>query len=162
VLDYLRSGACATEYVLAADCDDALMRDDPARAVALLQAADCEMLVSSTAYARYRNMPDVKAQTISFAPPELAAERKPRIHLNAGVYIARTAFLVEYLTEAAKYVTDNDLPSGALTDMTDAEVLARLPDFPVGIGSDQTIMRYLFPRFYPRMKIDYGGKLARR
>jgi len=162
VRDYLRSGACTTEYVLFADCDDALMRDDPARAIELLQAAGCDMLISSTAYARYRNMPDEKARTESFAPQPLRGQSKPRIHLNAGVYIARVAFLADYLAEAAKYVTDNDLPSGALTDMSDAEVLRRLPDFPRGIGSDQTIMRYLFPRFYPRMKIDYDHALALR
>jgi hypothetical protein len=162
VLDWLRSGACQTEYVLFADCDDAMMRDDPARAVNLLREADCDMLVSSTAYARYRNMPDVKAKTMALAPEGMRQGHKPRIHLNAGVYVARADFLAEYLTEAAKYVTDDDLPSGALTDMTDEEVLRRLPDFPRGIGSDQTIMRYLFPRFYPRMKIDYAHALALR
>jgi hypothetical protein len=106
-------------------------------------------------------MPEVKAHMISLAPPEMQRGRKPRIHLNAGVYVARTKFLLEYLTEAEKYVTDSDLGE-QLYDMDEAEVIARLPDFPRGIGSDQTIMRYLFPRFYPRMKIDYAGRLAPR
>lgn len=156
-LDWLRSGACKTDYVLSVDCDDALMRDDPAKAVALL--GDGEMLVSSTTYARYRNMPDVKAAMLKLAPPKLAQARHPRVHLNAGVYVAKRGFLEEYLTAASAFVTGDDL---RLDGLTDAEVLARLPDFPRGVGSDQTIMRYLFPTFYPRMKIDYANLLAAR
>lgn len=161
-LEYLKSGACRTEYILATDCDDALLRDDPAKAIALLNEADCDMLISSTAYARYRNMPEVKERMVALAPAEMRRARKPRIHLNAGVFVARTKFLTEYMSEAAQYVTANDLPSDALADMSDAQVLSRMPDFPRGIGSDQTIMRYLFPRFYPRMKIDYRSRLAFR
>ena len=162
VLDFLRSGRCETEYILCCDCDDVLVRGEPARAIEFLHAAGCEMLVSSTAYARYRNMPEVKARMIAIAPDDLRNRRGARIHLNAGVFVARAAFLKEYMEEAMTYVTENDVPSRLLTNMSDAEVLARLPDFPRGIGSDQTIMRYLFPRFHPRMKIDYSGQLALR
>jgi hypothetical protein len=161
ILDYLLSGKCQTEYVLFCDSDDALMRDDPQRATDLFQNADCDMLVSSTTYARYRLMPDVRDWTVSIAPEDLRKKRRPHIHLNTGVYIARTAFLKEYLKAAMQYVTEGDLGQ-ELHGMTDAEVLARLPEFPRGIGSDQTIMRYLFPRFHPRMKIDYESRLAFR
>ena len=162
VLDFLRSGRCTTEYVLWADCDDALFRGNPVVAVEILKQADCDMLVSSTKYARYRNMPHVRQRMTELAPPEMQNRSKPAINLNAGVLVARAAFLQEYLAEAAAYVTNNDLPSADLRQMNDAEVLDRLPEFPRGIGSDQTIMRYLFPGFYPRMKIDYASRLALR
>jgi hypothetical protein len=162
-LAYLESGRCTTEYVMCVDCDDALMRDDPAKAIDLLRAVQCDMLVSATSYDHYILMPEMRAQTIASAPPQYRDRPHPRIHLNAGVFIARAAFLREYLTAAARYVTDDDLPSGVpLSTMSDDEVLRLLPQFPRGIGSDQTIMRYLFPRFYPRMQIDYALKLAVR
>lgn len=162
VLDYLRSGRCTTEYVLWADCDDALFRDDPAVTIDLLKQANCEMLVSSTSFDGYRNMPDVKQWTTQLGQAEARQRRRPNIHLNAGVLIARTDFLQEYLTEASTFVTENDLPAGALRRLSDAEILRLLPEFPRGTGSDQRIMRYLFPRFYPRMKIDYDSRLALR
>ena len=162
MLDWLTSGACTTEYVLFSDCDDALMRDDPQKAIDLLQAAGCQMLVSSTAYDAYHGMPDVKVKTESFAPPGRTKTNRPRIHLNAGVYIARAGFLREYLEAARQYVTDDDLSIETLNVISDKDLLRLLPEFPCGVGSDQTIMRYLFPRFHPRMKIDYDERLARR
>ena len=162
ILDHLRSGACATEYILVSDSDDALIRDDPQKAIDLLRAADCEMLVSSTAYAAYHGMPDVKIKTMSLAPPQRDGSRHPRIHLNAGVYIARASFLREYLEATRQYVSEHDLAIEKLNIISDEDLLRLLPDFPRGVGSDQTIMRYLFPQFYPRMKIDYDERLARR
>jgi hypothetical protein len=162
ILEYLESGACTTQYVLSTDCDDALLRDDPAKTIELLRAAGCEMLVSSSSYKLYRNMPQVREQTEALAPISLQGGKRQRIHLNAGVYIATASFLKEYLHIAAQYVTDNDFRSHELIDVSDEELRRILPDFPRGFGSDQAIMRLLFPRFYPRMQIDYAGRLALR
>ena len=35
-----------------------------------------------------------------------------------------------------------------------------LPDFPKGVGCDQAIIRFMHPKFYPRVKIDYQDQLA--
>jgi hypothetical protein len=162
ILRWFRSGACTTEYVLCADCDDALMNDDPARAVQLLQEAGCDLLVSSSSYTLYRNMPEARRATEAIAPPERRVGLKPNIHLNAGVYISTAKFLREYLEMASAYVTSADLQSHELLGMSDADLLHMLPEFPRGFGSDQAIMRYLFPRLYPRMKIDYDARLVER
>jgi hypothetical protein len=162
VLDYLRSGRCTTEYVLWCDCDDALIRDDPQKAIDLLEGAGCEMLVSSTAYAAYHGMPELKKAAIATAPPEALQSKRPRIHPNAGVFVARRVFLQDYLEEAQRYVTDQDLPIERVNRMADDELLRTLPAFPRGVGCDQTILRYLLPRFGGRIKIDYASRLALR
>ncbi len=162
LLDYVRSGACRSEYLLYFDADDAVLRGSPAVAIDALKAADCEMLVSSTPHGRYHGMPDVKLKTSALAPPDIGAKQRAPIHLNAGVFISRTAFLLEYLDDAKRYVSDDDMPIKALHQTSDDDLLRLLPDFPLGVGSDQTIMRYLFFRYYPRIKIDYEQKLAIR
>ncbi len=162
MLDYLSSGRCTTEYVMFCDSDDALMRDDPAKAVALLEAAQCDMLISTTKYADYRGMPERAAMTTALAPVDLRSKPRAAIHLNSGVFIARRTFLAEYLTTANQYITSDDLEGDWLRIFDGGAMISRLPEFPRGIGDEQIIMRYLFPAFYPRMRLDYGGALARR
>ncbi len=162
IRDYLKSGACRTDYVLFCDSDDAIMRGDPARAIDALKAAGCDMLVSCTSYARYQGMDEIATWTKSIAPPDLVKQRRGRFHLNSGVYIARADFLTEFMEQAMSFVTPDDIAGGVLYSMTDAEVHATLPDFPRRSGEDQLIFRYLSKRNFPRMKIDYGLRLAIR
>jgi hypothetical protein len=74
--------------------------------------------------------------------------------------VARREFLIEYFEAAANYVTENDLLPDEL------EKLHRegcpMPEFPKGCGNDQSILRFLYPRFRGHLKIDYAGELARR
>ncbi len=61
------------------------------------------------------------------------------------------------------YVTETDLPGSEYKRLKDSGTVGEhLPEFPKGCGCDQTILRYLHPQFYPRMKIDYQGRLALR
>jgi len=49
--------------------------------------------------------------------------------------------------------------SGAIASLCGG---ANLPNYPEQCDSDQHILRYLHPSFYPRMKIDYSLRLAVR
>lgn len=158
-LEYLESGLCKTEYILFADSDDAVLRDDPAKAITYLQEASCKMLVSSTRADYFPCMPDAK----TFAERDAAASGYPNRFLNSGVFIGYPKFIREVYSAASRYVTDDDLTRAEFKRLQAEDKLCeRLPDFPLGVGSDQNILRYLFPRLHPDLKIDYAQRLALR
>jgi len=160
ILNYLKSGACKTEYLLYCDSNDAVLRDDPRKAIRCLEEENCELLFSKTRSKRvYKYLSHAKAWTDQVAK-EYGA---PGWYINAGVYVARTFFLREVLETAMAYVTETDLPGSEYKRLKDnGTVGEHLPEFPKGCGCDQTILRYLHPQLYPRMKIDYQGRLALR
>ena len=121
---------------------------------------DCELIFSSTNWAgAYEGMPWVKA----WADKNAQDNGRKHCYLNSGVYIGRSKFLRKVVNEAMEYITDHDLSRDEYWDLCDhGSHYERLPEFPKGIGSDQVILRYLHPRFYPRMKIDYKDRLAIR
>lgn len=85
------------------------------------------------------------------------------LYINAGVWIGRTAFMRQVFKAALTYITKQDLSREEYKHLrSEGTLCKKLPRFPKGVGSDQVILRYLHPRFYPRMKIDYAGKLALR
>ena len=160
LVQWLGSGACRTEYILYLDANDVFVRDDPAIAVQLLQHLQCDLLFSSEQESYvYECMPEVKAWTDGVAESMKAARR----YLNAGVFVGRQAFLYEVLGAAIEYAAEDDLSHRELVAAVRAgTLLDRLPYFPRGCGSDQAILRYLHPRFFPRMQVDYGSALAWR
>ena len=48
ILNYLKSGACKTEYFIYCDSEDAVLRDDPMKAIRYLREENCELLFSKT------------------------------------------------------------------------------------------------------------------
>jgi len=160
ILNYLKSGACKTEYLLYCDSDDAVLRDDPRKAIRYLEEENCDLLFSKTKSKRiYKYMPQVKSWT-----DHIAKENgSPGWYINAGVFVARTSFLCEVLEAAMAYVTETDLPTKDYKWLKHkGRLCERLPEFPEGCGCDQTIFRFLHPRFYPRMKLNYRGQIALR
>jgi hypothetical protein len=151
---------CDTEFVLFFDSDDAVIRDQPARAIDYLRDADADLLFSDTGFrGGYCCMPEVQRWADAQARQ---AGRRSR-YINAGVFVARSDFLGEVLDAALAYVTDDDLARREFFELMFAGKLCdRLPDFPRGSGSDQEIFRFLQPRFHPRMQVDYSGRFALR
>ena len=160
ILNYLNSGACKTEYILFADSDDAVLRDDPRKAIQYLEEENCDLLFSNTKFrGGYECMPEVKDWAGQVAKEKGALG----LYLNSGVYIGRTAFFREVVEAAAAYVTDDDLSREEYgRRRRDGTLGERLPEFPKACGSDQAIFRFLHQRFYPRLKVDYLGRLALR
>lgn len=68
---------------------------------------------------------------------------KQNKYINCGAYIFKTNSILDILEENIKYINYND----------ELEL-----DFPYS-NSDQTIYRWLEPKFYPRIKVDYDNKL---
>jgi len=160
IVQWLDSGACRTEYVVYLDSSDVFVCGDPAIAVDLLERLQCDLLFSSEQGPNvYECMPDVKAWTDGIAEAMTASRR----YLNAGVFVGRQAFLREVLAAALEYAAEDGLSHRELVAAIRAGSLRdQLPRFPSGCGSDQAILRYLHPRFFPRMQLDYECALAWR
>lgn len=158
--NYLDSNSCQTKYIFYCDSCDAVLRDDPEKAINHLEEEKCDLLMSSTKFSGgYECMPEVKKWADQIASKSGYAFR----YLNSGVYFGKTEFLREVVDSAVEYITDNDLPRKEYERLRENGYLCEhLTDFPKGVGCDQVILRYLHPRFYPRMKIDYMGRLALR
>lgn len=160
IYDYLSQGKCKTEFILYCDSDDAILRDNPSRAIDLLKEYDCEALFSNTSSTHYECMPEVQKWIESIARSNGVMHKY--IHLNSGVYVARQDFLKDILQEAVGYVTDHDFQIDKVRKLRKENPDLFCVDFPRGLGCDQSIFRFLHPRFYPRMKIDFASKLAIR
>ena len=158
LLDYLDRGACTTEYLFYCDADDVVLRDDPAKAVTLLNESGCDWLLSFDEFAaHYECMPEIKAWADELA----ASHGHPGRYLNTGVWIGRAAFVQQVLRAASAYITTEDLSSDHRRRLSREGRLCRdLPDFPKGVGSDQILLRHLQPRFHPRIGIEYSGALS--
>ncbi len=81
------------------------------------------------------------------------------VHLNAGAYVARRSYLIEFLEAAADYVTDDEPRWSEYARMSR---LVENATFPLACGSEQNIFRFLYPRFAASMRLDYAAKLAFR
>ena len=158
--NYIDRGDCPTDTILYIDSDDAVLRDDPAKAVAYLHDEDCDLLFSSTSGIKhFHYLPECKRWADQLARDHGCKNR----YLNTGVFVGKTAFLKEVLDAAADYVTEDDLPTAERTRLSrQGRLLKELPDFPKRCGSDQLVLRFLHRRFHPRIKIDFKGRLALR
>lgn len=158
ILNYLRQGGCQTEYLLYADSRDAFLRADPQTAIACLEELKCECLFSSeSASFGYECMPEVKA----WANQNAARHKTQERYINAGVFLGRTSFVQELLQAAMQYIEPAEFSRAEFRKHLFAGTLCdTLPAYPKGVGSDQQILRWLHPHFYPRMQCDYAGRLA--
>jgi hypothetical protein len=78
-------------------------------------------------------------------------------YLNSGVYIGKTSFIKEMVEEAMKYA----IPHGVTMDDYREYLSSQPEDYPKG-SQDQDIFRFIEPKFYPRVKVDYENKMAFR
>jgi hypothetical protein len=151
---------CRTEYVLYADSNDAILIDDPRRALDCLADQGCDVLFSSTRFSgAYEYMPKTKA----WADDICRTAGYENLYLNAGVFVGRTSVLRELLHTASAYVTPEDLSREEyIRRRRDGTLGEVIPAFPKGVGCDQVILRYVQPSFHPSVKIDYASRLAVR
>lgn len=156
---FLDNGGCTTDYVLYCDSNDAVIRSDPSRAVALLDRLQCELLFSTTSFpGGFECMLDVKqwAEANDSGIPSAP-------YLNSGVYVGRTEFVGQVVAELMHYVSDDELAREEYGRRRgDGTLCQRLPEYPKNVGSDQVIFRYLHRQFFPRMRVDPTGFLALR
>ena len=157
VLNHLEQNPHGPAYVLFCDADDTILKANPQAVVEIFLAKQCQLLFMSTSFTGgYACMPEVKQWSDRIFPGR---------YLNSGVYIGRRNFLISVLREAHHFITENDITaeeSRLLGHGVNSKALCRrLPEYPKGC-QDQDILRYLHPKFYPHMQIDYDNQLAFR
>ena len=149
--NYLQSGKCTTEYFMCLDAIDIIFVDHPQKVIDIFKSFNCQALFMSTSSLDgYNCMPEVLdwVHSINGGIPR---------YLNSGVYIGNTSFIKELYEEAINYA----IPHGVTMDDY-RDYLAREPkDYPKG-SQDQDIIRYLEPKFYPQLKVDYQNQMAFR
>jgi hypothetical protein len=161
---YLKSLEELPEYLLYVDSDDVLFREDPWRTVEILKQEGCKILFSGVPYpGAYELMPEAKMAVDA----EARSRGANPLYINAGVFVAETAFLIKILEEGLEYVNENDISAATYKewyrDGSLCEKLSRHPKgFPHGAGCDQEIMRFLQFKYPKQMKVDFFNRLATR
>ena len=149
--DYFNSGKCKTEYFMFCDAIDVIFIDDPQRVIDIFLTFNCEALFMSThSMDGYNCMPEVKEKVDEI-------NQGNNRYLNSGVYIGKTSFIKELFQEALKYIE----PHGVTMDGYRQYLQSNPKNYPQG-SQDQDIIRYLEPKFYPRLKVDYQNQMAFR
>ncbi len=154
---HLESNRQGPAYVLFCDADDTVLIGDPNKILNTFISKNCKLLFMSTSFmGGFACMPQVKKWSDGIFPGR---------YLNSGVFVGERDFLLAVLTEAHKYITENDITAEASQRLGHGvfskALCERLPDYPKG-AQDQDILRYIHPQFYPDMQIDYGNELAFR
>lgn len=149
--NYLQSGKCTTEYFMFCDAVDVIFVDHPTKVIDIFKSFQCQALFMSTSSLDgYNCMPEVLDWVHN------TNGGIPR-YLNSGVYIGKTSFIKELFEMSMEYA----LPHGVIMDEY-RDYLAKEPkDYPHG-SQDQDIIRYLEPKLYPQLRVDYQNKMAFR
>ena len=158
MLDYLDSGRCKTELLMFCDASDVVLTNGLEMVLEMFHQYQCDLLFMSTNYkGGLKCMPEYKNWANSIYPKR---------YLNAGVFVGRPAFVREVFQSVREYVVDNPMSKEEYEALGrgiwDKRLWERLPEFPKGLPCDQIILRYIHPRYYPRMKVDYTNRLAFR
>jgi len=148
--NYLNADKCNTEYFMCCDAIDVIFKDDPQKIIEIFESFKCSALFMSThSLDGYNCMPEVK----SFIDNVNETGR----YLNSGVYIGKTEFIKDVISEAMKYAIPHGVTMGQYH-----EYLNNNPEnYPQG-SQDQDIFRFIEPKFYPEMKVDYQNLMAYR
>jgi hypothetical protein len=140
VHEYLSSGTCMTKYVLCLDGDDVLVLADPALILERYLELGCEMLFCGT-----RGDWPPSEQCAAFEDSVAADADPAHRHLNAGGYLATTAFLAARLEEIV------------------TAMAGRAPWCTAEHGfDDQLAWRHLHRRHHPSIRVDAGCRVFLR
>jgi len=151
IRNYLNSGKCVTEYFMCCDAIDVIFQDDPQTVIDIFESSDCDCLFMSThSLDGYSCMPEVKRFV-----DEINGNNGR--YLNSGIYIGKTSFVKEMFDMAIEYAIPHGVTMGEYREYLESKP----KDYPRG-SQDQDIFRYIEPKFYPRMKVDYQNLMAYR
>lgn len=143
-----------TKYVLICDSDDVIFTKDPKGISESFEKFNCDMLFSSTKWDFVRKTTydkGVEGYSKGYPQSLVMKDHKNWVdnvigrkkYINCGIYMFKTDSVLDILEECLKYVSYND-PCNF--------------EIPYG-NSDQTIYRWVEPKFYPRIKVDFENKL---
>lgn len=154
-----------TEYVLICDSDDVIFTKNPKNIIKIFKEFNCDMLFSATEWdfvrkTTYDGLPPEKEPLIApnihkysggFPQDLVMKEQKDwvnnflgkKMYIDCGMYIFKTEKVLDILEEAVKYISYGDPETFEIPYC----------------NSDQTIYRWVEPKFYPRIKVDYENKI---
>lgn len=142
VLEYLESDNFPnTELVMWCDAGDVIFIDNPQRIIDVFYEYDCDLLYSTTTF--FHGDKGGYHDDFMEDAARWQNELKPNLYLNAGVVIGRPDFAKEVLRAMLELKWDKRFTQHP-------------PEAPehMKMADDQEVLRYLHPKFYPRMKID--------
>ncbi len=116
-----------TPYLLYADSRDAVLIDDPARALERFLAFDCELVMGADMMS-WPALPTFRR----FEQGLPGARQSEFRYLNGGTWIGRRETVLELFTAACE-----------------------IDPVPEAADSEQGLLRQLLPRFHPRIQLDY-------
>lgn len=163
LFDYLKSDACKENLILFCDANDCILIRDPSLVIQIFEEYCCKMLFMSTKMKR--GYPDKKS--LRFAKKYNKSESKKIRHLNSGVFIGKKPFIIEVLKELIQVIKEIEAHTHPITKAIMNYYGKESSSCPPSTYNkiyipDQNIFRYLYPKYYPDIKIDLDNKLAFR
>lgn len=154
--NYLNS--CNYEYVIVSDSTDCVIRKNPDDAIKLLDEYQCDILYGTSRFHDW----------VEFTMPERAAFNSkiyPTVSVNTGVCLARVDKLLPLYKRVLAYADDTITTQEYYNTYRCNNGYKNWPNeklnnFPMGVGCDQVIIKYLFKDFYPSLKLDIHGLLT--
>ena len=161
--EYLKSPKCKEELILFCDANDCILIDDPNKIIQIFVEHSCKMLFMSTKMKR--GYPDKKS--LRFAKKHNKSSSKKIRHLNSGVFIGEKYFVMTVLEDLLQIIKEIDANTHPITKAIVEYYGKESSSCPASTYDkiyipDQNIFRYLYPKYYPDMKIDLDNKLAYR
>ncbi len=149
-------GDIKTPFVLVVDCFDAILVREPSRALSIFQTWNCDMLFNGEMNF-YPSLPEKggkdKYITGEWANFQKNVAKSKWAYLNAGAYIARTPFFIEYITKGLKKDIWSLIKNGDLPEEIYPGHHQKTHE------SEQILSHWLFQDYYPRIQIDYYNKI---
>lgn len=139
VLNYLESGTCLSEYIVATDGDDVLMVNNPIAIIELFESYSCDVLFCNTFVDHPPNELYKEFEALTYETHQF------HCHLSAGGYIGRREALIEFLREIA----------WAYEEKSDWAMVGKVFD-------DQLAWRHLHYKYNPRIKVDFKSLIFKR
>ena len=163
LLSYLKTDNCKEDLVLFCDANDCILIDDPSKIIQIFKEYSCKMLFMSTKMKR--GYPDKKS--LSFAKKHNKSSSKKTRHLNSGVFVGERRFIIHVLEDLIQIINEIDDNTHPITKSIVNYYDKESSSCPASTYDkiyipDQNIFRYLYPKYYPDMKIDLDNKLAFR
>lgn len=161
ILEYLKSHKFKEEIILYCDADDCILIEDPQKIIEIFLDYDCDLLFMSTNW-------DFGYPTKDSRIWATIHNGTNKRHLNAGVYIGKKAFLINFLEDLLNIIEAIQLKKHpiwkSISDYYNKKfkysysTKSTPPNLKI---QDQNIIRYMHPK-YPQIKIDISNKLAYR
>ena len=132
---------CTTEYIMGCDSHDVLLLGHPVEIVDKFKSFDCDLLFNSEVFF----YPDYNEPVLqNWKEFEISVAQTKHCFLNSGSWIGKRDFCEEFFSQCQKV---------RVHDLFDCEPYRALRKS--YIGCDQSSVHHVWPRFHPKVQLDY-------